>query len=558
MTHSSPLGHGGPSGAEWSGFLMSVEPVTWRVETRHSGPTTSRHEPLEAGAVCLLDGDLLPRRGTSPMDRETIAHALVSEDLGALGRAHGGYVACAWRPSQRRLFVLRDGIGRWPLYWSQSRHAPQGLVVGTSALEVAVSAGRHRDIDDEAAEEYFQEGFVRPTRTVYRGVEPVPPGDLLVFHWEDGGDRPLLTHSSCRAVPEDGPLCTTDDPRAIHRELRAHLVEATRRIVWDAKRVGVAVTLSGGIDSTLVAALARPQMEDLQAVTLGSLVPLTSDEPWARYAAWRLRARLGVVRPHTTSLLAPLVRSQRFADQPMSPRILNVYEEVIGRTGSAGVVLTGDCADGVFFGAANPAKWTRDAPHPRPIVDFGPPLPEWLGTSGRDQAANHAVGHLLARQYRLGLATGKIIRTPFTDWDVLSYARSMPFEFIFQPNRGKGPLKDQLEGWPAWFLERPKIGFAYQMRWAFLARGELGQLRGLVAREAVERFSSHLDPRLRGDPASWSTSAIFMGFESVLSLVEWTRLERELEGLSTDDRWPPNAVLRTKHAPRSSRASLRE
>jgi asparagine synthetase B (glutamine-hydrolysing) len=501
-------------------------------------PLTTAHGVGRGEQAVVISGDLLPRDGARPLAREDVAHAVASREDATLAGLHGGYAIAAWDAGARTLTLLRDGLGRWPLYHAVSTTEPWLVVAGTSATAVARASGRLGDLEPVALDEYWTEGFIRPTRSAFRGVHPVLPGERLRITWppgpeatrgEPGAARPAI--ASDRLVPRDGARCEDDDPAAVRATLRGLFEEATRRLLHDADVQRPLLTLSGGIDSTLVAELTARRLPQIRALTLGALIPLTQDEPWARLAARRTGITLDTVRPYLRPLAPLIARCVGRPDQPLWAKLLAMYHALAERHGEARVVITGDCADGVFLGGTDDVKWTRlSASQAIPCVPFGPPLPAWLGPLGRDQASNHAVGHLLARQYHGTRTLGVLARTPFIDWDVMSYARSLPKHVLLQPGKTKAVLQEQLAGWPEPFLNRPKMGFPFRMRWATLARGELGAVAAQVSQAGVARFADRLPRSLGPDPARWGMADIFHNFDDILRLVGWSAFARGLEG----------------------------
>ncbi len=505
---------------------MSVDVCTGVLELEVEGPFASRCTGLEGGATGAFAGDLAPRGGRVCIHEEALA-AIIRGDRAALARLHGGYAFAAWDPETHTLTLLRDAVGRWSLYHAVSTTGPSTLIVGTSATAVARRAGLVHRIDPDAADEFWAEGFVRPSWTIFNGVTPLPLGELTRFWPRDDG-VPGVNRAAAPARPAEGARCFDDDPSVVRRTLGGLFETAMERILRDRELRPPLLTLSGGIDSTLVAVLTARLGVQPRTVTLGSLVPGTQDELWARFAARRTGLALSVVRPHLQPLAPLIARSATSPDQPFWVKSLAMYRALAEAREAAAVLITGDCADGVFLGGTDARKWTQGLSPARPSVAFGPPLPPWLGSTGRDQATNHAVGHLLARQLHVTRALGVVARSPFIDWDVMSFARSLPRHLLLQPGRTKGVLQDQLSDWPALFLNRPKLGFPFRLRWAVAARMELGAVAAAVSERAFERFRARLPASLQASPRSWRKADIFRHFDDVLRLVSWSAFERQV------------------------------
>ncbi len=508
-----------------SDFLLSVDVCAGTLRLEVEGPCVSRHANLEGGATGAFAGDLVPRDGRVLAPEEALA-AVARGDQTVLARLHGGYAFATWHPGTRTLTLLRDAVGRWSLYHAVSSTTPTTIVAGTSATAVARAAGLLDGVDPDAADEFWAEGFVRPTRTIFQGVTPLPLGELTRF-WPRADDVPGINRAATPARPAGGPRCDDEDPGAVRKTLGGLFEAAMERVLADRALRPTTLTLSGGIDSTLVAVFAARLGVKPRAVTLGALVPGTQDELWARFAAHRTGLTVSVVRPHLQPLVPLIARSATSPDQPFWVKSLAMYQALAETAEAGGVLLTGDCADGVFLGGTDARKWTQDLSPARPSVAFGPPLPPWLGSTGRDQATNHAVGHLLARQLHVTRALGVLARSPFIDWDIMSFARSLPRHLLLEPGRTKAVLQDQLSGWPALFLNRPKLGFPFRLRWAVAARMELDAVAAGVSERAIERFRARLPARLQTAPRDWRRADVFRHFDDVLKLLSWSAFKRQ-------------------------------
>jgi hypothetical protein len=114
------------------------------------------------------------------------------------------------------------------------------------------------------------------------------------------------------------------------------------------------------------------------------------------------------------------------------------------------------------------------------------------------------------------------------DWDLVSFVRSLPPEYLFFDGQPKALLKAQLPDWPKSFVNRPKVGFAYNLRWAWGLRRFAG-LRELVTEEAVDQFAKELPTELRCSPRQWSSRVIFKNFSQVWKVLTWSRFAKRLQ-----------------------------
>src|SRR4051794_35620158 len=216
-------------------------------------------QPLEAGpggAVLVYNGEIynhpelraeLERDGIAfdtSCDTEVLLRLLERDGLGALDRLNGQFAFAWWHPAKRRLTLVRDRFGVRPLYWSTL--ADGTLVFGSEAKALFASGAVAPARDLAGIDEVFTLWGARPPQTVFEGVKQVPPGGVVT--WEGGeivAERRWWT-----------PAFESGEPRP-EAELEELLRDSVRlRLRAD---VPVGTYLSGGLDSSLITALARTE-----------------------------------------------------------------------------------------------------------------------------------------------------------------------------------------------------------------------------------------------------------------------------------------------------------
>jgi asparagine synthase (glutamine-hydrolysing) len=235
-----------------------------------------------------LRGELVARgvRFRSTGDTEVLLEALSHWGLDALTRLRGMF-AFAWLdPRRKELVLARDRFGVKPLAWEPTA---DGVRFGSDlfALDAMAGATQVREIDPEQTQRYLMLGYVPAPYTIWKAVRKLLPGHYLRVAWNDSG-RPTIEERSywkISEVPSSARAATdADEVGTFSRQLRnaIHL-----RLVSD---VPVGLLLSGGIDSSLVAAaLSEIPDAEVPSFTMGFDVKSSDERPFAREVATRFK-----------------------------------------------------------------------------------------------------------------------------------------------------------------------------------------------------------------------------------------------------------------------------
>ncbi len=188
-------------------------------------------------------------RFVSKSDSEVILALYAREGTAMLKKLRGMFALAIWDTQARRLVLARDPYGIKPLYIVHQ----DGWLQFASQVKALEAGGRvARELDPAAIAGFLLWGSVPEPRTIRKAVRAVPAGHVLVV--EDGRVGPSRAFRDLRVL-ETTPV--VDIAQALEESVRAHLVAD----------VPVAVFLSAGIDSSVIAALAKRAAGD-QLTTL--------------------------------------------------------------------------------------------------------------------------------------------------------------------------------------------------------------------------------------------------------------------------------------------------
>ncbi|HYI41897.1 MAG TPA: asparagine synthase (glutamine-hydrolyzing) [Allosphingosinicella sp.] len=177
----------------------------------------------------------------------------------------GMFVIALWDSRSKRVVLARDRMGEKPLYLYETRDT---LVFASEMKALLRSGAVDFALDPAAVHLYFHYQYVPEPLTAVRGVRKLDAGRLLVVDLEPWTVREIRYWSLEDCPPVEG------DPATLIRE---RLDEASRLTLRSDVPIGVA--LSGGLDSSLIAALAaRHAPGSVSAVTVGYPGRPPSDE----------------------------------------------------------------------------------------------------------------------------------------------------------------------------------------------------------------------------------------------------------------------------------------
>jgi asparagine synthase (glutamine-hydrolysing) len=314
------------------------------------------HQPLcnEDGSVWVaFNGEIynharlredLRRRGhtfATNGDTEVLVHLYEEYGEAMVHALEGMFTFAIWDRRSQRLLLARDRFGEKPLFLHERDGELLFASELTSLLEVRPAL---RELDPAAIDAFFVFAYVPGPGTVVPGVRQLPPGSLL--SWQRG--RPCEQRSWWS--PPELPVPRRDELRSLTAEARHLLGESVRtRLVAD---VPVGVFLSGGVDSTLVAAVAAEESSTrLRTFTVGYDVGGVNETERARIVAERLGSEHHEVTLSQEDVAerAPLVLSRM--DQPLGDRAtlpLHALSEFARPRVT--VALGGEGADELFGG----------------------------------------------------------------------------------------------------------------------------------------------------------------------------------------------------------------
>lgn len=281
------------------------------------------HQPMqlvERGLSIVFNGEIynfaelrreleaLGHQFRSQSDTEVLLAAYAHWGGDCLARLNGTFAFALYDATRQELFLARDRAGEKPLFY----RLDQGVLYFASELKALLAnPSLPRRIDPEALDCYLAMGFVPGERCILAGYQKLPPAHALRFDLRSGEAKVRRYWH----LPELDTAADDADETALLDELENLLQDAVgRQLVAD---VPVGVLLSGGVDSSLIKAMAVRHSSQVRTFSIGFPGHGKLDEtPHARLIARHFATEHTELMAEPTSAdLLPILARQ--FDEPM-------------------------------------------------------------------------------------------------------------------------------------------------------------------------------------------------------------------------------------------------
>jgi asparagine synthase (glutamine-hydrolysing) len=272
-------------------------------------------------------------------DTETIVHAYEEWGDECLDRFRGMFALGVWDAPRRRLLLARDRLGIKPLYWTR---AGDLLLFGSEIKALLASGLTRAEADTSLIPELLGTRYISGPQTLFRGIHKLMPGHRLVFA---NGEIAIRQYWDLPDKEEPGR-----PGRDIAAEFRERLTECVRGHLMSDVPLGM--FLSGGIDSSAIAALMAPMLDrPLKTFSVAFSDRAFNELEYARAVSRALHAEAHEVVIDDRDFFGALPSLIWHEDEPIAhPSSVPLYfVSALART-SATVVLTGEGSDELLAG----------------------------------------------------------------------------------------------------------------------------------------------------------------------------------------------------------------
>lgn len=281
-------------------------------------------------------------------DTEVVINAYAAWGLEALLHFNGFFAFAIYDKKEKSLFLARDRFGIKPLVYALN---DQRLIF-SSELKALKEFEAFDELDKQALNLYFQLTYIPAPFTVFKNAKKLLPGHFMEIR--EG-------HASIKKYyqPPFRPETMIPDYEEAKNELRERLESAVKlRMISD---VPLGTFLSGGIDSSIISALAHQHASELHTFSIGYRDhPFFDETAYAESVAKKLGTRHHVFSLSNQDLLDHVHSVVDYLDEPFADSsALPMYILSRETRKHVTVALSGDGADELFSGYNKHEAWDR-------------------------------------------------------------------------------------------------------------------------------------------------------------------------------------------------------
>lgn len=343
---------------------------------------------------------------SSQSDTEVLLYLYIHEGPACLKKVCGFFALAIYDNVSGDLFLARDRVGKKPLLYYHDRY----FFAFASEMKSLVAYNINKQLDHESLLAFLQLNYIPAPHSIFSHVKKLMPGCFMVV--DSKGNASISQYYTIENKPDT--LLGYHDAEG---QLVKLLDEAVRkRLISD---VPLGAFLSGGIDSSVVVALATRHVDNLQTFSIGYKdEPFFDETHYANLVAKKFGTTHTVFSLTNNDLFNVLFDALDYIDEPFADSsALALYILSQQTRKHVTVALSGDGADEMFAGYHKHMAHLRAITRPitNQAVLLSMPIMHLLPKSRNSKAGN------MARQmHRYG--QGLRLSTPERYWRWCSFA----------------------------------------------------------------------------------------------------------------------------------------
>lgn len=276
-------------------------------------------------------------------DTEVLFKLFLKYGVKCLPWINGMFSFAFWKNDEKKLYLVRDRFGEKPLYYCNDQK--KNLIFASEIKALKASQLIDFKINKLYLNNVLINNYQDPDKSIYHNIYNLKPGNYVVYS-DDKAIQIVEYFSKKELYKIDNSIKYIDAKNKIKDILVANLKEQL------SASVDVSILLSGGLDSSLLTAIASKLKNKVKTFTFA--FNNQDEEVFSKKISDFYNTEHFFTRESEFSLVDEILRMQSIFDEPFSdssciPSYLT-YKHV---SKYSKAVITGDGADEIFFGYAN-------------------------------------------------------------------------------------------------------------------------------------------------------------------------------------------------------------
>ena len=278
----------------------------------------------------------------SNCDTEVIIAAYLKWGIDCVNYFNGMYAIAIFDKEDESLYLIRDRIGKKPLYYYLS----EGNIYFASELKaLMINPNYEKKINEKIVAKFLYRQYINAPDSIFENTYKLEPGEILKFHFGKVSKWKYWNVAEKHNVP----LLEIDYNEAVEQMEYLLKESVKRRMIAD---VPVGEFLSGGYDSTLICSLAQSLSQDpIKTYSIGFEDKKLDEAPYAKEIARYLGTNHTEYYITEKEMLGLVKSISQYYDEPFadSSQICTMLVSKLAKK-DVSVVLTGDGGDELFGG----------------------------------------------------------------------------------------------------------------------------------------------------------------------------------------------------------------
>lgn len=282
-------------------------------------------------------------------DTEVIIAAYIKWGIRFVEKINGMYAIALYDKNKQKIYLIRDRVGKKPLYYFRMG---EDIIFSSELKPILVCPLFKKRIREDVLSRYLYQGYINAPDSIYENVYKVAPGSIVDISLTDTKSLNMESwcywdiNSVCISKMKD-PFNHYDEAK---RTVKTAIVNAVkRRLIGD---VPIGAFLSGGIDSTIVTAIAQEMLgTQLETFCIGFEDEHFNEAGFARDVAKAIGTKHREMIISEKQMLDLMYSIPQYFDEPFadSSQIPTMLVSELACE-NVTVVLTGDGGDEFFCG----------------------------------------------------------------------------------------------------------------------------------------------------------------------------------------------------------------